>query len=130
MDFMVEAKGYLVPEFPSEIVCRISVSRAYYGAYHAALGYADSISIPPVSDTGGKTHEKLRLYYQGNLHPDNALRMKHRKVGYCLKQIHDNRVLADYRLKLTVDKSMAELQLRQCDVVVESVNALSSAKVA
>ena len=129
-DFVTEAKNSLQPDSPSEMACRCSISRAYYGLYHAALAYADSISLPPVSDMGGRTHEKLRVFYQGSFHSNNSVRIKHRKIGYALKQLHDQRVMADYLLDLSVCRVMAESHLQRCADLVDEVIQLESTSAA
>jgi hypothetical protein len=106
------------------------MSRAYYGLYHAALAYADSVSVPPVSDMSGPTHEKLRVFYTSNLHPDTDARLLHRRVGYILKQVHDNRVLADYKVHLEINLVSANSQLERCGSCSGFVAALESSKVA
>lgn len=69
------AFSLLHSEENTEAFFRSSVSRAYYGFYHAALIYADSVSVPRVSDTRGPTHTKLSSYFHSNLHADPALRI-------------------------------------------------------
>lgn len=129
-DFMREAANYVAGGSPSEIACRMSMSRAYYGAYHASLAYADTVSTPPVSDQAGKTHEKLRVFYSTSFHPNKDVRLKHRSVGYKLKQAHDCRVIADYKINLTVNDVAALAQLGLCNELVEKVDILCAAAIA
>lgn len=129
-DFISEAASYISCDEPSEIACRNSMSRAYYGLYHAALAYADSVAVPSVSDMSGPTHEKLRVFYSNNLHSDMAARLLHRRVGYILKQVHDNRVLADYKVRLEINLVSASSQLERCSECSGFVAQLESSKVA
>lgn len=128
--FINEAEFSLSVSDGSEIKCRSAVSRAYYGVYHAALEYADSLGDIPVSACGGSTHKKLWAFYKENLDSDRDLRMKLRKVGYVLKQLHELRVTADYRLQETISIEDAECQLTRSRTLLEAVEQLKASKAA
>lgn len=129
-NFITEATEALESQEASEIKCRCSISRAYYGLYHLALEYADSVSVPPVSDCSGPVHKNLAAYYQGSYDSDEAIKMKHRRIGYILKQLHENRVKADYKIDKICDKVEAVSHLSRCNQVIQLVVELSAAKAA
>ncbi len=113
-----------------EVRYRVSMSKAYYALYHAALSYADSVSLPPVSDTSGPTHKKLRAFYCDDLAVDKAVRMKHRKIGWSLKALHEIRCNADYGLDLDIPYSDAEVQLMRVVETISVVEGLQRTKAA
>lgn len=129
-EFLDMARECLSSGSTSEVMCRVSVSRGYYGVYHVALAYADSISIPPVSATAGRTHEKLRLYYENFFGTDRSATLAHRHIGYRLKQLHDARVIADYKVDETVSYIMAEAQVESCTQLIERIDSLKATKAA
>lgn len=128
--FVEEAAEYLAAESDSEIKFRCSISRAYYGLYHAGLEYADTISVPPVSDTAGPSHRKLSAFFENNLESDKGLRLSHRRLGYVMKQLHEQRVNADYKLDQLVTREVAESHLVRCNSMIQLVDTLKAAKAA
>lgn len=129
-DFIDQAEVLLESNPEDEMHLRSSVSRAYYSAYHSSLDFANSVSVPPVSDCGGRTHEKLRLYYGESFHPVRDVRLKYRKVGYKLKQLHDNRVVSDYLIGLDVTETTARSHLERCKQLLADIMDLQSIEVA
>ncbi len=111
----------------SEASQRTAVCRSYYAFYHASLEYADKVSIPPVSDTCGPTHSKLRCYFMDSMHPDRPTRMKHKKIGYTLKRIHTLRVRADYFLDDVITAEDAEATYLSCREHIAEVEDLAKA---
>ncbi|MBZ3661950.1 hypothetical protein [Pseudomonas monteilii] len=120
----------VVKEADSEFSLRNGVSRGYYGVYHLALGYADSISLPPVSDYAGPTHRKLSQFFEQSMNADMQMRRTLRRLGYSLKQLHDSRVDADYHLNETVTLKTAQDHLTRCALRVKDFNELINAKAA
>jgi uncharacterized protein (UPF0332 family) len=112
----------------TEAALRSSMSRSYYGLYHAALLFADSVSVPPVSATGGSVHSKLGAYYQSNV--DKAVRLQMRKVGYSLKALHELRCKADYHLSANVDQLEADTVYQRCLDIIGVVEQLEANKAA
>src|SRR5450830_498825 len=100
-DFSKVAFGLLNENPQTEGALRSSVSRSYYGFYHVSLEYADSVSVPPVSDTSGPVHAKLGAYYQSQLHRDKTTCLNMKQIGWSLKALHELRCKADYRLDET-----------------------------
>lgn len=124
-DFIKQACEIFSHPAPTEISYRCAISRSYYGIYHSALSFADSISTPPVSDTGGPTHRKLSLYYEDSFHSDKALRLRFRKLGYCLKQLHDLRCKADYNLNDAITPADASAHIDRCKLRILEIDSLS-----
>ncbi|WP_116895164.1 hypothetical protein [Pseudomonas syringae] len=127
LDFLESAKQLVEAEGASEISYRNSTSRAYYGFYHIALQYADTVNLPPISDWTGGTHEKLSAFFEGNFNADSELRLKLRGIGYALKQNHRARCKADYKLHLEVTEESAKAQLLSCTQKSQVVSALAEA---
>ena len=113
-----------------EFSLRNSMSRGYYAVYHIALTYADSISLPPVSDYAGPTHRKLSKFYEDSLNADLAERRNLRRLGYCLKQLHKGRCDADYELQETTHLLSAQAHLRSCGARLNEFEALINKKAA
>lgn len=113
-----------------EAALRSSVSRSYYAFYHASLSYADKVSIPPVSDTVGSTHQKLSVFYQNSFSPDKDHRLLLRKVGYLLKRLHTARVKADYYLDEQVSYADAESVLVSSEAGVDLISVIASSQAA
>lgn len=124
-EFYDQGVASIVPG-ASEFSLRNGVSRSYYGVYHLALAYADLVSVPPVSDCGGPTHRKLSKFFEGSLNADPELRRRLRRLGYCLKQLHDNRVLSDYHLDECISYSLARDHLASCDLRLKEFQELLS----
>lgn len=114
----------------SEFAFRNAISRGYYGIYHLALSYADSISIPPVSDYAGPTHRKLSQFFEQSMNADMQMRRTLRKLGYSLKQLHDSRIDADYHLGETITFKTAQDHLARCALRLKDFNDLIEAKAA
>jgi uncharacterized protein (UPF0332 family) len=128
--FVEEAAEYLAAGSDSEIKFRCSISRAYYGLYHTGLEYADTISTPPVSDTAGPSHRKLSAFFENNLDSDMGLRLSHRRLGYSMKQLHEQRISADYKLDHVITREVAESHLVRCNSMIQLVDTLKAAKAA
>jgi hypothetical protein len=133
---MVDYKDFLesaaksLEDYDSEISNRNVMSRAYYGLYHLALSYADSVAVPPVSACKGPTHEKLSTFFEKSIGKDKALMLKMLSIGYSLKQYHRKRCKADYTLDEAVSRIEAEAQLQNCLDKVDVLRALQEAHAA
>ena len=114
----------------SDFALRNGISRSYYCVYHLALEYADSVAVPPVSDCKGPTHRKLSEYYEKSFNADIDTRLNLRKLGYSLKQLHDNRVMADYHLSESVTFAKAQEHLVRCGMRLKDFEVLLSAAAA
>ena len=87
----VKAGRFLVAGAGGEAECRAAVSRAYYAAYHGAIGFLDQIGFEP-----GKSHE-AHLVLRDEL--SNAGHVGLRQVGGLLDTLHTERKSADYALR-------------------------------
>lgn len=114
----------------SEAAQRTAICRSYYAFYHASLEYADKVAVPPVSDTDGPTHSKLRCYFMDSLHSDKATRMAYKRIGYTLKRIHSVRVRADYFLGDAITVEDAEATYSSCKSHIELVESLGESQAA
>jgi hypothetical protein len=114
----------------TEIGDRCAASRAYYGLYHCALEYADTVSMPPISACAGPTHKTLRCFFEDDLNPDRGVRLKMRSLGVRLKQLHEFRVSADYYVRDQFGEIDAQSTVHRCEVAVEDVLKLKQSKAA
>ncbi|WP_145991809.1 hypothetical protein [Pseudomonas sp. FFUP_PS_473] len=128
-DFYDYAAAEVIDGSP-EFSLRNGMSRSYYSVYHLALEYADSVAVPPVSDCKGPTHRKLSEYFEKSFNADMELRRTLRRLGYSLKQLHDNRVTADYHLDESVTFTKAKEHLLRCDLRLKDFQSLLSAAAA
>jgi len=125
-DFIGFASAVLKDD-SSEFDLRNSISRSYYATYHAALAYADVVSVPPVSDYSGPTHRKLSKFFEDSMNADLPMRIGLRKLGYSLKQLHTNRVMADYKIEEMITPKVARDHLSRCELRLQEICELSSA---
>lgn len=121
-EFIANAES-LLANHQSEIELRSCASRAYYGAYHCALGYADEFRSVPVSEIVGPSHEKLRVFFTSEeaSHPQHLTR---RSVGYMLLQAHRSRCQADYDLESAFSAPAADAQLISCQKLISKIGSL------
>ncbi|WP_414880627.1 hypothetical protein [Pseudomonas brassicacearum] len=129
-DFSSVALELLNATPPTEGKLRSSVSRSYYGFYHVALEYADSVSVPAVSDTCGPVHAKLGAYYQTHMHADKQARMDMKQIGWSLKSLHELRCKADYRLDETISHIDADAFYQRCASRISLVQKLMAVEAA
>lgn len=122
-DFLEEA-DFLLAQVESEIKSRAAISRAYYGLYHLALEYGDATRSVPVSALGGTSHVKLAHYFMEEAGTGQADKVRHRKVGYALQQLHRLRCVADYKLDQDVHRAAAEAALLKCRNIASDIDAL------
>lgn len=124
-DFFDFASSTLRDESP-EFELRNSISRAYYATYHSALAYADVVNVPPVSDYSGPTHRKLSKFFEDSMNADVQLRRNLKKLGYSLKQLHANRILADYKIAEMITPKVARDHLERCGMRLQELTELNS----
>jgi len=126
-DFIEEAERALASGSANEITYRNVVSRAYYGMYHCALGYADTLLVPPLSACAGGSHKKVSDYYKVGLAKTREDTVRFRKVGFGLLQIHSQRIRADYKLGENVAEQDATGVLQSTRTIVDVLVTLGAA---
>ena len=91
-------------EAEAEIDLRKAASLAYYAAYHSLLPLAASL--------------KSQFVYSGGVHAQliavliDSKDMRHRALGYMLREARDRRSQADYNLSSDFSRGDAEIQIR------------------
>ena len=102
---------------PTECEWRSGSSRAYYGAFHKALGVADA-HLPPSPYVMGE-HEKLteRLKAHSN---------KGKSVAYVLIDLKRVRTHADYHLSLSFTQKQAVDHVAACNAFVPKADAFAA----
>ncbi|MEH6566958.1 MAG: hypothetical protein V7756_16675 [Halopseudomonas sp.] len=122
-DFLASAEA-IHASSSGEVDYRNTASRAYYAAYHFAVDSAGSVgAAQPLASFVGGTHECLREFYANPASKDVLCRRR-QSVGYMLRQAHEIRCLADYRLDEGFDSAMAEAQLASCRLIISRVAAI------
>jgi hypothetical protein len=108
-----------------EISLRASISRAYYGAFHACQQWHDTKLPHPGHDVGmtGGVHQTL-INQLTNPDPGcgRDLGMYSRSLGYALRALRDLRTLADYHLSETVDKEQMKNARAQAKVLIDKAS--------
>lgn len=106
-------------EADDEVALRCAMSRAYYGAYHAAKRYADTSGWP---DYSGSTHAMLALRFET---ASKELKDKeYLKYSYILTNIHNSRCDADYRINLDLSRQTILKQIAECKRIVQKLSEL------
>lgn len=115
-DWLIHARQ--VVSFKTETAYRDAVGRSYYGTYHRCAPLADD--LPSAGERGG-VHEQLvsRLIESNN--------RKLKSIGYMMRQLHQMRVDADYRLDLTVTERHAQEALKQAERLFERASEIDGA---
>jgi len=117
-EFIVLAKKLAEEVSPAE--CRSAVSRAYYGAFHAALALLSrtGILLPPAPEA----HQKLRFcLLQSGEFPGT-------EAGEKLESLRRDRNLADYDLHQSRSET-SQFARRQVQVALEILNCLEMCSV-
>lgn len=103
----------------SEVEFRNAVGRAYYGAYHAAAAFHDSLPSPgelPLQRMG----MHLEMAYQlsrPTIPPSDPRFLKSRTLGQDLNWLHGKRLNADYKLDGSVKHSDAKAVVQRAEAV-------------
>lgn len=122
-DFMTSAEA-IHASASDEVDRRNAASRAYYAAYHFAVSQAGAVGASqPLSSFVGGTHECLKDFYS-NPEAKDALCRRRQAVGYMLRQAHETRCVADYRLSEEFDSAMVDAQLSFCKRIVSRVQEI------
>jgi hypothetical protein len=107
----------------SEACLRASISRAYYGAFHAAKDFHDNL---PASGAVTNPNEGVhgRLYQQllaPALDKNDPLYTRSKRVGYMGRNIHGMRIKADYKLSETVTPEMKAQSIREARKLLQLI---------
>jgi uncharacterized protein (UPF0332 family) len=89
-DFIALAGKLAATRVADEASYRTAVSRAYYGAFHAARSLLVELGFEPVGNVN--VHGFVRHYLNGSGHPDACL------VASALRRLQSARYRADYSL--------------------------------
>lgn len=122
----VECARALFDHTESEAQARAVVSRAYYGAYHAAKTYHDSLPSPGSVTNAGGSHGQLISQLR---HPGVSGKERFRSiaVGTLLMAAFAQRVNADYKLGETMIWDDATDALSKADQIIAGTTQDKSA---
>lgn len=101
---------------------RSAVSRAYYGAYHAALAWERGLAAPgSMAGAVGGMHEQLLARLRTPA-PEvkGEQRLKSRSLAYRLQVLRASRTMADYDLAAAVDPGEVGARVADARDLVES----------
>lgn len=89
-----------------EIEWRTSVGRSYYGAFHLASKWHDSLGSPGVATPGKGMHASL-IECLKKPSVGGGQKTRSMSIGYLLETIKPFRTVADYHLAADVDRATA-----------------------
>lgn len=106
----------------TEARARAAVSRTYYAAYHNCVEWHDALPAQgtvPVDFAERGVHVEFAARLQN---PDKTLSVEEqfasRSRGVALRQLHGDRVNADYRLKKTITPQDARTSLAKAKRII------------
>lgn len=108
----------------SEARYRTVVGRWYYSAFHEVLKWLESDFSKEYNACTGNTH--IRLTNCCNELQRKKMDLNFSKLGRLIKEFHDRRVIADYKLgKIVISSDMEEAQLNY-ESVLEILDILKA----
>lgn len=102
--------------------CRTAVSRSYYALYNVLYIHLSSQGVQ--FTTTGLDHKRM-IHYLLNCEDANASRL-----GYALRNLQTNRIIADYRMNQVVTQKRSEFAYRNALAMVRFYRGLDSVKAA
>jgi uncharacterized protein (UPF0332 family) len=122
IDFLGSAKQEIT--LGDEVNFRNSISRAYYAAYHHALSLDKLIQNHSGIEAGGVHKQFISKLYNCPSSATNFDQSEIVSIGILLKMSHRRRITADYKLKESVGKNVAETQLCETEEIIEKIGNL------
>ena len=113
-DFLRTAENFL--ELASEIDHRNSASRAYYSVFHHCG--------PLAKDLGAAATPKSGMHNAFIDQFITSTNLKAKSIGYMLRQCHDLRILADYRIDSKFAHSDAETTVKLAKRIIDAADKL------
>lgn len=99
---------------------RAVVSRAYYGAHHAAKGFHAALPVPgSVGDASGSHAQLVSQLLNPGVEKSHSGFGVSRKLGTILQDLLRSRVLADYYLNEAVAAALAESSIRSATTILD-----------
>lgn len=124
--FIESAKALYETEPTQEVSYRNIISRSYYGLYHCALAYADTLLTPPLSACAGPSHKKLSDFYKNYLDSKDKEKMiALKKIGINLLALHAERVKSDYKIDEPIYIQDAKSVLDRCEKIYLNIEDLA-----
>ena len=120
---LVQFAAGLTTQGTDEMSCRSAVSRAYYGAYHAAEFFHANLSSPghlPQNPTG--IHETLLHRLENpSISTSYQSHILSKQVGYKCRDLKRKREKADYQLNASVDLEEARYTQTHADRILNMI---------
>jgi uncharacterized protein (UPF0332 family) len=107
-------------EVQDEALLRSCISRLYYGVYHRVLLWLTTCFNDVYGQFGGGSHEKLRFCCDDLARSKKDLAFK--TISLKLKDLHDRRTRADYKL----DQVHARIHVEQMLLEIQKFNVVIS----
>lgn len=121
VDFLKSAE--IAASGSSEIDWRNGISRAYYSAYHAALGFIDQRFADPEEHLHFGAHERLANRYK--TWKDNH---KGKSISYVLTHMKRQRHLADYNISDSLKQVDAETQIASTKKLMDTLLSIEQSE--
>ena len=124
LDLIQFGKALLESDVTSECVRRTSVNRSYYGAYHAAMAWHESLPEKGLAGLGkGGVHQVLLECLQNPTVGSQPLKVRSRSIGYMLQACKHVRTRADYHLLASLDEDEAHQVAENALLIVEKCSS-------
>ncbi|SAK52940.1 hypothetical protein AWB78_01275 [Caballeronia calidae] len=105
---LVECATALLRNAADEPQFRAVCSRAYYGAFHAALAFHRRLPVPgTVGNARGRHEQLIAQLNHPMINPIDEKYKMSRAIARDLMELRDARVIADYHLNQHVDHALA-----------------------
>ena len=116
----------LIKESGSPIKVRSAVSRAYYGAYHAAKTFHDELPIKgAVLHKGCGIHEQLIQCLENPMVPhSDQLYNKSKSLGFLLRRVRKCRSDADYEITVSFPIENAKTSIAEAKKIIEKSTSI------
>lgn len=112
----------LIKDKSSPIKVRASTSRAYYGAYHAAESFHDSLPSKGITSVHGGIHEQLiQCLVNPTLPSTDPRYIISKSIGYMLTRVRKYRVIADYNINFDAPFEEAATALAEAKKIISKL---------
>ena len=128
---LLEAAKLLHRSATSEVSYRNVCGRAYYAVYQDGKAFHDNLPCPgrlSPHSKGGLHADLIERLTNPGISRDSADYRRSTVIGYLMKTLHANRVTADYKREMNIDKLMADNAIAHAQQVFEALNLAPTTK--
>lgn len=116
-------ENHEVDGLDKECIVRLSCSKHYYHLFHLICSWLCEKFKDTYECAGGKTHQSIRVACE--LLAEKLQDKDFKKLAMKLKQLHDLRVHADYRLDRVFSKNSIYLMTIEKQKIIELIEKLN-----